>query len=84
MTNIIMPVSFRATRARLVRIALLLGLLALCFSAAATRVEHCRTIAGELDNGSSGGLSVGPRTVCTTEIMAAYVMGEAWAYLKRK
>jgi hypothetical protein len=84
MTNITMPASVRATRARLLRIALFLALLVFCFSAAATRVEDCRTIAGDFDNGFGSDFSIGPRMVCTTETMAAYSVQEALTLLKSK
>ncbi len=83
MTNITMPVSVRATRARLLRIALFLGILTLCFFAAATRVEGCRTVAADFDARSfSSDFLIQPRTVCTTETMAARAIEEAWDYLK--
>jgi hypothetical protein len=84
MTNITLPMSVRATRARLLRIALFLAVLMLCFSAAATRVEDCRTVTGDFDNGFNSGFSIGPRTVCTTETMAAYSVEEALTLLKSK
>jgi hypothetical protein len=84
MTDITMPTSVRATRARLLRIALILALLVLCFSAAATRVEDCRAVAGDFDSGFNGGFSVGPRMVCTTETMAAYSVEEALTLVKGK
>jgi hypothetical protein len=84
MTDITMPISVRATRARLMRIALFLALLVLCCSAAATRVEDCRTVGGNFDNGFNSGFSIGPRMVCTTETMAAYSVEEALTFLKSK
>jgi hypothetical protein len=84
MTDITMPISVRATRARLLRIALFLALLVLCFFAAATRVEDCRTVAGDFDSGFNSGFSIGPRRVCTTETMAAYSVEEALTFLKGK
>jgi hypothetical protein len=68
----------------ILRISLFLALLVFCFSAAATRVEDCRTIAGDFDKGFGGGFSIGPRTVCTTETMAAYSVEEALTLLKSK
>jgi hypothetical protein len=84
MTNITMPTSVRATRVRLLRIALFLALLVFCFSAAATRVEDCRTVAGGFDNGFNSSFSIGSRTVCTTETMAAYSVEQALTLLKSK
>ncbi len=84
MTNFAMPVSVRATRVRLLRIALFLGILVICFSAAATRVERCRTVGADFDARIfSSGFSIQPRTVCTTELMAAYAIEEALAHLTR-
>jgi hypothetical protein len=83
MTHITMPVSVRATRVRLLRIALFLGILVLCFAAAATRVEGCRTVEADFDaRRFSSDFLIQPRTVCTTESFAAYGIGEFWGYLK--
>lgn len=82
MTNVTLPVSVRETRVRLIRIAFLLGILALCFSAAATRVERCRTLKGDFDaRAFSRDFSIQPRTVCETESMSFYIMGRIFDYL---
>jgi hypothetical protein len=83
MTNVTLPVSVRETRVRLIRIALFLGIIALCVSVAATRVERCRTVKGDFDaRAFSHDFSIQPRTVCETESVAAYMFAEAWDYLK--
>jgi hypothetical protein len=84
MTNVTMPMSVRATRARLLRMALFLGLLVLCFFAAATKVEYCRTVTGDFNSGFRSDFLIGPRMVCTTETMAAYSVEEALTLLKGK
>jgi hypothetical protein len=76
--------AFSPKRVRLLRIALFLALLVFCFSAAATRVEDCRTVAGGFDNGFNSSFSIGSRTVCTTETMAAYSVEQALTLLKSK
>jgi hypothetical protein len=82
MTHIAMPVSVRGTRARLIRIALFLGILFLCTCAAATRVERCRTVGGDFDaRAFSKDFSIQPRTVCETESLGAYVLKSGWTYL---
>jgi hypothetical protein len=82
MIPITMSASIRATRAGLLRIAIFLGILVLCFSAAATRVERCRTIGADFDARSFGDdFSIHPRTVCATESIAFYAIGDVLGYL---
>lgn len=49
MTHITLPISIPATRARLFRIVLFLGIIALCVSAAAAKIERYRTTGPDFD-----------------------------------